>query len=139
MADALDMSDLPEGFIVRAVGIRCVQHWTGQSPERDLQIYRLLMDRKGYAEAHALITMQLLHSFRETDLVKPEIAATLFDAMQHDRVAVRDLALMHLAVVDPVGVREIGFVDMAAPEQVRDPIIAKWKASFKRRIIDKKK
>ena len=139
LADALDMTDLPEGFIVRAVGIRCVQHWTGQSPERDLQLYRLLIDKKGYTEPHAQMIMQLLHPFRENELAKAEIAAALFDAMRHERVAIRDLAVMHMSLADTTGFREIGFLDMAAPEQQRDPVVAKWKASYKRRVIDKKK
>jgi hypothetical protein len=144
LADALDIVDAPEvaersSFVVRGVGIRCVQHWTGQTPERDLQLFRLLIDKKGYAESHALMVMQLLHPFREDDLRRPEIAAALFEAMRHERVAIRELAYLHLLVADPVITKEIPFIDMSLPEQIRDPQIAKWKASYKKRVIDMKK
>ncbi len=144
LADALEEAEPPDvaeraSFIVRGVGIRCVQHWTGQSPERDLQFYRLLIDKKGYTEPHAQMVMQLLHPFREDDLRRPEIAAALFDAMRHERLAIRDLAYLHMAVADPVGAREAGFLDMSLPEQIRDRKIADWKTSYKKRIVDKKK
>lgn len=144
LADALDVVDPPElaergSFIVRGVGIRCVQHWTAQSPERDLQFFRLLIDKKGYTDPHAQMVMQLLHPFLVDDLRKPEIVAALFDATRHERVAIRELAYLHLLVADPVGAKDMPFIDMSFPEQVRDPLIAKWKASYKKRVIDVKK
>ena len=144
LADSIDVVDPPElversSFIVRGVGIRCIQHWTGQSPERDLQFFRLLIDKKGYTDAHAQMVMQLLHPFLVDDLRKLEIAAALFDALRHERVAIRELAYLHLLVADPVGAKDLPFIDMSLPEQFRDPVIAKWKASYRKRMIDMKK
>ncbi|MEN9926078.1 MAG: hypothetical protein RL268_2204, partial [Pseudomonadota bacterium] len=36
------------------------------------------------------------------------------------------------------GAKEIGFLDMSIPEEFRNREIAKWKASYKKRVIDKK-
>jgi hypothetical protein len=128
-----------DSFIVRSVGIREVQHWTGLAPERDLQFYKILIDRENYSADQATAAMQLMHPMKPEDQQKPEIVAALFDAMRHDKIAVRELAYLHLSYSDPAGAKEVGFFDAAADEGLRDPVLQKWKASWKRRFIDKKK
>lgn len=144
LADSLELAEAPDvaqrfDLGLRRFGIQCVQHWTGQAAERDLQVYRTLIDKKNYTEAQAQMVMQLMHLFREDDLRKPEIVAALFDLTRNERLAIRELAYFHLTVADSTGAREVGVIDMSVPEEARDPMIAKWKASYKKRMIDKKK
>lgn len=135
LADAL----ADDYFVVRGVGIRAVQHWTGLSPERDLVFYRTLIDRKSYTESQAQTVMQLLHPLKPEDRQKREIVSALFDAFKHEKIAVRELAYLHLAYIDPAGAKEVGFIDVAAPDNAVDALVQKWKASWKRRVIDKMK
>jgi hypothetical protein len=82
--------------------------------------------------------MQLTHPFSEADAQKPEIAATLFDLMFHDRVAIRELAYQHLATSDPAGAKEVGGFDLGADRKDVEPFVLRWKASWRKRFIDKK-
>jgi fructose-specific component phosphotransferase system IIB-like protein len=143
----LQALDAPEYFanalsddspLMRELAIGCVQHWTGLRPERDLILYKLLVDKKSYTEAQAQAVLQLLHQFAQADYEKPEIAAALFEAMKHEKVAVRELAYKHLAFSDPVGARDVGLFDAGAPAEIRDAVLQRWKASWKKRFIDKK-
>ncbi len=143
----LQALDAPEYFTnalsddvlpMRQLAIRCVQHWTGLSPERDLILYKLLVNKKSYTEAQAQAVLQLLHPFAQADYEKLEIVAALFEALKNEKIAVRELAYKHLAFCDPKGAVEVGLFDVAAPAEARDAIIQKWKASWKKRFIDKK-
>jgi hypothetical protein len=107
------------------------------APERDLQFHKLLMEKKAFTEAQATTTMQLTHPFSEVESQKPEIAATLFDLMLHERVAIRELAYQHLATSDPVGSKEVGGFDLGAERKVVEPSVLRWKASWRKRFIDK--
>jgi hypothetical protein len=126
-----------EVFLMRRAAIRAIQHWTGLANDRDLLIFKTLINKKGYTEAQAQYVMQLLHPFGETDYSRPEIVAALFEAMNHEKLAVRELAYKHLEFCDPNGAREVGFFNAAAEEKSRDAVLQKWKASWKRRFIDK--
>jgi hypothetical protein len=135
VADALSDDQYP----IRYAATVALRHWTAQAPERDLQLYQLLVDKKRYSENHAEQVMQLLHRFADEKADDLETHALLFDLMGHERVAVRELAFGHLARMDPVGAKEVGFFDAAAPDNVRQATIERWKASWKKRFVDKKK
>ena len=127
-----------DAFPMRVNAIRCVQHWTGLAGDRDLKLFKALL-KKSYSESQAQVVLQLLHPFDRDDYAKPEINSALFDAMKNEKVLVRELAYKHLAYSDPTGSKEVGFFDANAPLNVRDPVLQKWKASWKRRFIDMKK
>jgi len=137
--DAIDYlaDSLGEDFAgVRIVGIRAVQHWTGLAPDRDLKFHQVLIGKKGYEDAQAKMVMQLLHPFSRNQLTRPEFHAALFVSLKHEKVAVRELAYRHLAQADPIGAKEIGFYDVGAPENIREALLQKWKASWKKRFGD---
>jgi len=135
VADALGDDQYP----IRYAASVALRHWTSQAPERDLQLYRLFVDKKRYSENHAEQVMQLLHRFPDDKIDDLETHALLFDLMGHERVAVRELAFEHLARMDPVGAKDAGFFDAAAPDNARQATIERWKASWKKRFVDKKK
>jgi hypothetical protein len=120
-------------FVVRGVAIRAAQHWCGQAADRDLRLYRQLIDSKAYTEPEARTVLQLMHPLRPDDLRRPDIVAALFDALKNEKVTVRELAYQQLAYADPAGAKEVGALDVAAPEAMRDAQVQKWKASWKRR------
>ncbi|MCE9534400.1 MAG: hypothetical protein K8T89_25255 [Planctomycetes bacterium] len=125
-------------FHLRAAGIRSVRHWTGLAPDRDLKFFNVLTGKKAYEPAHATVVMQLLHPFSKQQYARQEIIATLFESMKHERPAIRELAYGHLLQSDSEGAREVGFIDVTAPENIRDVQLQKWKASWKKRFVDDK-
>jgi hypothetical protein len=135
LADAIN-DEFP---VVRNIGIRAMEHWCGQAGDRDLKFYKVLVDKKSYTVPQATAVMQLTHPFSPQEQQKPEIVAALFDALRHEKVAVRELAYQHLIFLDATGAKEIGPFDVGAERSVLDPIVQKWKTSWKKRVIDQKK
>ena len=134
MADALE--DEIQG--VRFKAIIPLIHWTGQSRERDQILYKLLQEKKHYTESEAMTVMQLLHPFSAERRKAPETFQTLFDFLKSDRLAVRQMALGQLYRIDPDGAREFYNLDVGAPPEIRDPIIQRWRTSWKSRWEKKK-
>lgn len=134
LADALE--DEIQG--VRFKAIIPLIHWTGQSRERDQILYKLLQEKKHFTESEAMTVMQLLHPFSAERRKAPETVQTLFDFLKSDRLAVRQMALGQLYRLDPDGVREFLNLDVGAPPEVRDPIIQRWRTSWKSRWEKKK-
>ena len=116
-------------------------HEVAQAVAAESRVVYVDNDPMVMAHARALLTStpEGKTTYIEDDLRRPEIAAALFDAMRNERLAIRDLAYIHMAVADPAGAKETGFLDMSIPEQLRDRKIMEWKASYKKRVIDKKK
>jgi hypothetical protein len=107
-----------------------MRHWLGRGPGQDQKLYQGLMTIGKYTPAHAATIMQLLHSFGEADLARPELYEMLVRFMGHDALGVRGLAHWHLYRLVPEG-KEIGF-DPLAPKDQREKARAEWK-----KLIDK--
>jgi hypothetical protein len=69
--------------------------------------------------------VQLLHSYGDKELARPETYETLIDYLAHEKLAVRNLAYWHLYRLVPDG-RKIGYDAMAAKE-ARDRAIEQWR------------
>jgi len=76
--------------------------------------------------------MQLLHSFGENDLARPELYEMLVRYMGHDALGIRGLAHWHLSRLVPEG-RKINF-DPLAPKEQREKARAEWKALVEKEI-----
>jgi hypothetical protein len=106
-------------------GVLVLRHWIGRGPGQDQRLYQGLIDRANYSPIQAEAALQLLHSFGEADLARPETYQMLIDYLGHDKLAIRGLANWHLYRLVPAG-REIGYSPMASKEE-RDAAIAKWR------------
>jgi hypothetical protein len=98
LADILSTSKDPE---VRETVILAMRHWIGSAPGRDLQLYYMLLHYGKYPERHAETVLQLLHS--PFDANDPVTYQTLIAFLQHDRLAIRELARWHLYRLVPQG------------------------------------
>ncbi len=105
--------------------VLALRHWIGRGPGQDQLLYRGLMARAGYSPVEAETVLQLLHSYGETDLARPETYETLIDYLGHDRLAVRGLAYWHLIRLVPAG-KQIGY-DPYAPKEQREAAIREWR------------
>jgi hypothetical protein len=133
-----------DNFITRFWAVRAATHWCGQGPERDLMFYKALLASKFYDEKQALIIMQLLHPFsrevtdpRSQDPKRADTINAMFDFLKHEKSAVRELALLRLAELDPEGANEFGNTLSRSPDDRRDAIVEMWKSSWKRRFEKK--
>jgi hypothetical protein len=112
---------------VRQMTIQTLRHWIGVSGPRDLQLYNLLHDRKGYSEHQAETIMQLLHTFSSEDVARPETYDTLINYLLHETVAIRELAYWHLIRLMPQGSKIPPF-DATGNTEQRITAFKAWKA-----------
>jgi hypothetical protein len=121
LAAALSNAKHPDVWESAVLALR---HWIGRGPGQDQRLYEQLMKEKGFTPVDAEATMQLLHSFSEAEVARPELYETLIDYLAHERLAVRALAYWHLVRLAPAG-RRINYDPLAAQE-ARDKAVAEW-------------
>jgi hypothetical protein len=73
----------------------------------------------------AEIIMNLLHSFGDVDLARPETYGLLIDYLGHDLLPIRGLAHWHLVRLVPQG-RKIDY-DPLAPKEKRAAAVEEWR------------
>src|SRR5262249_32032894 len=85
-----------------------LRHWIGRCPGQDQLLFQGLIQKANYQPVHAETVVQLLHSFGEADLAEPETYQTLLDYLDHQHLAIRELAYWHLYRLVPAG-RDIAY------------------------------
>jgi hypothetical protein len=110
---------------VREWGVLALRHWIGRGPGQDQKLFEKLLKMKGYTPVDAETCMELLHSFGEAEVARPELYETLIDYLGHEKLAIRDLAYWHLVRLAPAGA-PINY-DPQAAEGSRDLAIARWR------------
>lgn len=106
-------------------GVLALRHWIGRGPGQDQALYKGLVENHRFTPVHAATVVQLLHSYGEEDLARPETYQTLIDFLDHDVLAIRGLAYWHLERLVPAG-KEFGYNPLAAKPE-REAAIAKWR------------
>jgi hypothetical protein len=106
-------------------GVVALRHWIGRGPGKDQILYKRLIENANFKPRQAEAVLQLLHSFGEEDLARPETYQALIDFMDHDLLAIRGLAYWHLYRLVPAG-RELGYDPLGTKEE-RDEAINKWR------------
>jgi hypothetical protein len=124
LIDALEDPMRPE---LRIASLFALDGWLGRSPDRDGQLFRVLLDRKGYTETQADLALKLLHGFSDLEQNNPATYEVLLACLRNDRLAVRELALWRLTVLDPEGAARSQFNAAGSPEE-RERAFLRWKA-----------
>jgi hypothetical protein len=109
---------------VQDQAIIALRHWIGRGPGMDQKLYEGLVSQKGWTPLDAESALQLLHSFGDTDLARPETYEMLIDYLGHQRLPIRSLANWHLTRLVPAG-KKIDFDPTALPETWAKAI-AEW-------------
>jgi hypothetical protein len=104
--------------------IRVLRHWIGRGPGQDQKLYKMLIDAK-YKEVDAETAVQLLHSFDENDLARPETYDALIDYLEDERPLIRALANWHLTRLVPAG-KDFKF-NPTGDKKDRDEAVKKWR------------
>jgi hypothetical protein len=102
-----------------------LRHWIGRCPCQDQKLYQGLIEKRGYKPAQAEVILNLLHSFGEEDLCKPETYELLINYLESDKLGIRGLAYWHLSRLVPQGQR-FGY-DPLSPKEKREEAIKKWR------------
>lgn len=121
---------------VRGTAREVLQRWEARSPDHDLEFYRVLQEKQ-FSPEKAETIVRLLHTFSRADLQKPETYEFLLHCLNHENLAIRDLALWHLTWLFPEAAARILF-DAQATEEERKPAYEQWqKVVQEKRISDR--
>jgi len=110
---------------VRDNGVLTLRHWIGRAPGQDQILYARLIQEGKYSPVQTQTILQLLHSFGEAQLARPETYQTLIDYLEHESAPIRGLAYWHLVRLVPEG-REFGY-DPTGTKEAREEAVAKWR------------
>jgi hypothetical protein len=122
LGDALYSGKYPELWDQTVVVLR---HWLGREAGQDKRLYDALVERRKISEVHAESIINLLHSFGEADLSRPETYETLIEYLRHKTLPIRGLAAWHLKRLVPAG-RNIAYNPSGTPEELEAAYEA-WK------------
>jgi hypothetical protein len=106
-------------------GVLVLRHWIGRGPGQDQVLFKRLEENGNFTAVDAETVLQLLHSYDENELARPEIYETLIAYLNHDKLAIRGLAYWHLSRLVPAG-KDLGY-NPQDPKEARDAAIQKWK------------
>jgi hypothetical protein len=106
-------------------GVRALRQWIGRAPGQDQLLYQGFIQRAKFDRVDAETVVQLLHSFGEDELKRPEVYQMLIDYLDHEKLAVRGLAYWHLSRLVPQG-KAFGY-NPSDPKAKREAAIAKWR------------
>jgi hypothetical protein len=97
-----------------------------EDPDREGQFVEVLAGKAAYSDPQRATLRALLGAPDRP----AEAADRLFELLGHDKLAIRELARLQLARLDPVGARESGY---DAASERRGAQAATWKASWRKR------
>jgi hypothetical protein len=110
---------------VRDLGVIALRHWIGRAPGQDQILYERLVEERKFTPVQTETILQLLHSFGESELARPETYQTLIDYLEHDSLPIRGLAYWHLHRLVPQGT-VFGY-DPAGSKEERRAAVEKWR------------
>jgi hypothetical protein len=102
-----------------------LRHWLGREPGQDKRMFDALVEKRKISEVHAESIVNLLHSFGEADLARPETYETLIEYLRHKTLPIRGLAHWHLVRLVPAG-KNIPYNPSGTPEELEAAYEA-WK------------
>jgi hypothetical protein len=106
-------------------GVLTLRHWIGRAPGQDQILYQRLVEDRKFSPVEAETVLQLLHSFSDEELARPETYETLIAYLGHNQLAIRGLAYWHLSRLVPAG-KKFGYNPLD-PKDKREAAVQQWK------------
>lgn len=104
---------------MRFVALDVLRAWVGRKPDQHLPL-RAALEQRSYSPQDADLFLQYLRGY---DQVTPEIVRQLVDSLDHDRLIIRELALINLnLIVPPDRLQEFRNLPIQPPEMRRRAI-----------------
>jgi hypothetical protein len=110
---------------VRDAAVQALRAWIGRGPGQDQKLFDFLQKEEMFSKVHAAMVLELLHSFGDADLEKPETYEALIGYLRHTRPAIRALAAWQLYRLAPQG-KDIAY-DPAGAREDLDKAYKAWK------------
>jgi hypothetical protein len=123
LIDALE----EDSALVRDAAARAIRHWISEEAQREELFVQVLAMKAAYTENQRGLVVALLHG---TERPAGDSINDIFDLLTNEKLAVRELARMQLARLDPVGARESNF---DASSDRRATLATAWRAGYKKR------
>jgi hypothetical protein len=125
LIDALEA----DAAAVRDAATRALQHWCAQEAGREEAFAQVLAMKAMFNEAQRAVVVDLIHAPERP--VAEKTVDRLFELLTNDKLAVRELARMQLARLDPPGARESNY---DAGSERRGTQAGVWQKSWKKRV-----
>lgn len=109
----------------RDMAILVMCNWLGRTAGQSIRLYDYLTKTEGYTPTQAKNLIYLFNGIEADKLKRPETYEVLIGALNHNKMAVRELAHWHLIRLVPDG-KSIAY-DAAGPEMQRLQAIAAWR------------
>lgn len=130
--DILDKLEDPTNPDQRQAAMLAIHHWLGRSADRAGNLFNELIKQRHFSEAEAEAALTMWFGYSDADLNDSKTYSNVLDALNGDKLAVRELAHWRLATrLDQEGARLIRYA-ATDPADARQRAIQDWK----RRIPD---
>jgi hypothetical protein len=96
-----------DNAVVRDAVARALQHWCAADPGREALFVRVLGDKAAFNDTQRAFLLALVRGPERP--VTEETVTKLFELLRDSKPAVRELARMQLARLDPVGAKESAY------------------------------
>jgi hypothetical protein len=105
-------------------GVQALRNWIGRGPGQDQKLYNAMIEKLKVAPEQAETIMQLLYTYGDEDLARPQTYETLIAFLGNDNLVIRGLAYWHLERLVPQG-KKLGYSPLK-PKDERDKAIRAW-------------
>lgn len=130
LAYLIDALEDPRSPQVRGTAREALQRWMARGVEHDQELYRTLQEKKAYSADKAELIVRLLYPLTPQDVQRPETYEQLLSWLNHENLAIRELALWHLSLLVPEAAKTILY-DPTGNEDQRKPAWEQWQKFLK--------
>ena len=109
----------------RDMAVLAIRHYIGRAPGKSIELFNYLTKSEKYTPTQAKNLIHLFNGIQKDRLRQPDTYEMLIDALNHPKLAGRELARWHLVRLVPDG-KSITY-DAAAPEAERTRAIEAWR------------
>jgi hypothetical protein len=123
----IDALEDRQHYEIRQAATGALINWISHAADDEIELYRMLQEKKGFSKEKAQIIMSLLHVFSPEDRANPKTYETLISYLDHDNLAIRELALWHLIQLTPPNLLKNIRYDPAEDGDKRKAGVEQWK------------
>jgi hypothetical protein len=109
----------------RDTAVLAIRHYLGRAPGKSIELFNYLTKSENYTPTQAKNLIHLFNGIQKDRLRQPDTYEMLIDALNHPKMAGRELARWHLVRLVPDG-KSITY-DAAAPEAERTRAVEAWR------------
>ena len=129
--EILDFLEDPNRSEVRLTAAHLLRTWLGRGNSNPSELIKRFQEHRGYTKEKAALIVQLLYPYAINSRYKPETLRSLVGYLDHENLAIRDLAWCNLTVLYSDWVTKMPF-DPAGTAESRRKGSEAWKSFLAR-------